>query len=300
MGHGRAGACERRDAVKFGVSYNTAFHGVDPDKIAGLARHAEACGFESFYLPEHIVLYPGATLGSAPIPPDLPIADPLECLTFVAAATSRILLGTAVLLLPYRHPVVLAKQLATIDVLSKGRMRLLTVGVGVLPGEAAAAGVDFATRGRRTDEAIDVLRLLWAGDENGVSFDGEFFSFPDVCSYPKPLGTATLPIHVGGSSKAAARRAGRRGDGYFPGGRITAQERAAQLEIMRATAVAAGRDPDALECTRWGSIDMTAADVEAFASSGTTRLVVGVSSTDLDEQQAEISVFAERLGLAPG
>lgn len=284
--------------MKFGISYNTAFFGVDPDKIAGLARHAEDCGFESFYLPEHIVLYPGATLGAAPIPPDLPIADPLECLTFVAAVTSRILLGTAVLLLPYRHPVVLAKQLATIDVLSKGRMRLLTVGVGSLPGEAAAAGVDFASRGRRADEAIDVLRLLWAGDENGVSFDGEFFSFPDVCSYPKPLGTATLPIHVGGSSKAAARRAGRRGDGYFPGGRLTAQDRAAQLELMRTTARQAGRDPDALECTRWGSIDMTAADVDAFASSGTTRLVVGVSSADPGEQQAEISAFAQRLGLA--
>ena len=117
-----------------------------------------------------------------------------------------ILLGTGVLLLPYHHPVALAKRLATLDVLSKGRMRLLTVGVGALPGEAMAGGVDFATRGRRADEAIDVLRLLWDGDENGVSFDGDFFSFTSLCSFPKPLGG--LPIHVGGCSPAAARRAG--------------------------------------------------------------------------------------------
>ena len=203
--------------MKFGVSYNTGFYGVDPDRLAGFARHAEDCGFESLYVPEHVVLYPDATIGRAQLPAALPIADPLECLTFIAAATRRILLGTAILLLPYHHPVVLAKRLATMDMLSRGRMRLLTVGLGTLPGEAEAVGVDFASRGRRADEAIDVLRLLWAGDEDGASFAGEFFSFSALCSFPKPYGAAVLPVHVGGSSRAAARRAGRRGDGYFPG-----------------------------------------------------------------------------------
>jgi probable F420-dependent oxidoreductase len=283
--------------VKFGVSYNPAFLGADPDRLVEVARHAEACGFESFYVPEHIVLYPGAMLGPAAIPPALPFADPLECLSFVAAATERILLGTAVLLLPYHHPVVLAKRLATIDVLSKGRMRLLTVGLGTLPGEAAATGVDFATRGRRASEAIDVLRLLWAGDENGVSFDGEFFSFAGLCSYPKPRDAVTLPIHVGGSSAAAARRAGQRGDGYFPGGRLADPERARQVELMRAAARAAGRDPGALEYTRWGASDMSAADAAARAELGVTRLVVGVSAASPAEQRDEISAFADRLGL---
>jgi probable F420-dependent oxidoreductase len=283
--------------VKFGVSYNPGFLGTDPGQLVAVARHAEDCGFESFYLPEHIVLYPGAMLGPARIPPALPFADPLECLSFVAAATSRILLGTAVLLLPYHHPVVLAKRLATIDVLSRGRMRLLTVGLGTLPGEAAAAGVDFATRGRRASEAIDVLRLLWAGDEHGVSFDGEFFSLDRMCSFPKPHGATALPIHVGGSSTAAARRAGQRGDGYFPGGRLAAPERARQLEIMAAAARAAGRDAAALEYTRWGAMDMSAADVEARAELGVTRLVLGVSAASLDDQRAELSAFAGRLGL---
>jgi alkanesulfonate monooxygenase SsuD/methylene tetrahydromethanopterin reductase-like flavin-dependent oxidoreductase (luciferase family) len=148
--------------VKFGLAYNTAYYGADPDLMAAAARHAEKCGFESFYMSEHIVMYSGAALpGYVPLPSDLAVADPLECLAYVAAATSTLLLGTAVLLLlPYHHPVVLAKRLATIDVLSRGRMSLLTVGLDVLPGEAAAAGVDFTTRGRRADEAIGVLRLL--------------------------------------------------------------------------------------------------------------------------------------------
>ncbi len=282
--------------MKFGLSWNTGFLGNDPDLLVAAARHAEACGFESFYVPEHIALYPGAALGTFTIPATMPVADPLQCLGLVAAVTTRLLLGTSVLLLPYHHPVALAKRLATLDVLSKGRMRLLTVGVGALPGEAAAGGVDFATRGRRADEAIDVLRLLWDGGEDGVSFDGEFYSFTSLCSYPKPL--ARLPIHVGGSSRAAARRAGLRGDGYFPGGRLTPAERDAQLELMRATASAAGRDAGALECTRWGAIDMTADDVAAHAAQGTTRLVVAPAAAGEAGQRDELSAFAARLGLA--
>jgi probable F420-dependent oxidoreductase len=283
--------------LKFGITYNTGVHGTDPGNMAAVARHAEACGFESFYVSEHIALYPGARGGGIEFPPSLAVADPLECLSYVAASTERILLGTAVLLLPYHHPVVLAKRLATIDMLSKGRMRLLTVGVGVLPGEAEAMGVDFAARGRRADEAIDVLRLLWAGDDSGVSYSGEFFSFKNLCSFPKPWDATTLPVHVGGSSPAAARRAGRRGDGYFPGGRLTAAQRAGQIELMRATATEAGRDPTALEYTRWGSTGLSAADVEDHARNGTTRLVMGPSSLDLAEQLAEISAFADRLKL---
>jgi probable F420-dependent oxidoreductase len=288
---------EGRDDVKFGLAYNTAYYGADPDLMAAAARHAEECGFESFYLPEHIVLYPGASVGPVSFPPDLAVADPLECLAYVAAVTSELLLGTAVLLLPYHHPVVLAKRLATIDVLSRGRMSLLTVGLGVLPGEAAATGVDFGTRGRRADEAIEVLRLLWGGDAAGVSFGGEFFSLTGACSFPKPHGGRILPIHVGGSSLAAARRAGRRGDGYFPGGRLTLEQRAEQIAVMRAEAAAAGREPAALEYTRWGQIDMTADEVRARASQGVTRLVVSPGSTERAGMQSEISSFARRLGL---
>jgi probable F420-dependent oxidoreductase len=283
--------------MTFAISYSTPYYGVDPDRIVAFARHAEDCGFESLYVPEHVALYPGATVGSMELPPSLPYPDPLDCLTFVAAATRRILLGTGVLLLPYHHPVVLAKRLATIDVLSGGRMRLLTVGLGTLPCEALAVGVDFASRGRRADEAIDVMRLLWAGDDGGVSFHGEFFSFDNLCSFPKPLGVAHLPIHVGGSSRAAARRAGRRGDGYFPGGALSAEERGIQLDLARAAAVETGRSPESLEYTRWGSIDMTVEQVDALAARGVTRLVVGAVVGDPEQQRDEMSAFAERFGL---
>jgi probable F420-dependent oxidoreductase len=284
--------------VKFAISYSTPYFGVDPDRISGYAQHAEACGFESFYVPEHIVVYPGASAGSHEIPPALPYADPLDCLSFVAAATQRILLGTGVLLLPYHHPVVLAKRLATIDVLSKGRMRLLTVGLGTLPGEAAAVGVDFATRGRRADEAIDVLRLLWAGDADGVGFAGEFFSFDNVCSFPKPLGVTHLPIHVGGSSRAAARRAGLRGDGYFPGGALTPVERDVQIGLARSAANETGRNGEALEYTRWGSIDMSTENVEALAAQGVTRIVVSATAVEPEAQRDQMSAFAERFALS--
>jgi len=283
--------------MKFGISYSTPYYGVDPDRIMAFARLAEECGFESLYMPEHIVLYPGAMVGPYEMPPSLPYVDPLDCLSFVAAATERILLGTGVLLLPYHHPVILAKRLATVDVLSKGRMRLLTAGLGTLPGEARAVGVDFATRGRRADEAIDVLRLLWGGGEDGVSFVGEFFSFDNLCSFPKPYEVTHLPIHIGGSSRAAARRAGRRGDGYFPGGALDRDERAVQWELVRSSAAEAGRDPEALEYTRFGSIDMPVERVEELAARGVTRIVVNTAATEPDRQREELSAFARRFGL---
>jgi len=279
--------------MRFAVSYNTAAYGTDPDDMARVARHAEACGFEAVLFPEHLVLHPGVTFGGFEVPSTLAVADPLACLTFVAAATDRILLGTGVLLLPYRHPVVLAKQLATIDLLSGGRLQLLTVGLGIVEREAQATGIDFATRGRRADAVIDVLRLLWTGGADGVSYRDEFFAFDDICVFPQPA-RGRIPIHVGGSSGSAARRAGLRGDGYFPGGRLTPTERLGQLEIMRSSARIAGRDPEALQYTRWGSVDLTPAEVEAFTAQGVDRLVMSPSVGRVEEQLDELSAFAER------
>jgi probable F420-dependent oxidoreductase len=287
----------RRQRVRFGVMYNPTVQGVDPQRLVAHARLAEECGFEGFYLPEHLALHPGAKIGDFELPMDLPFLDPLDSLAFVAAATERILLGTAVLLLPYQHPVVLAKRLATLDVLSGGRMRLFTTGVGALPGEAAAVGVDYPSRGRRANEAIDVLRLLWTGGVEGVSFSGEFFDLTDLCLRPTPVGGAALPVHVGGSGRAAARRAGRRGDGWFPGGGLTPHDRAALWALVRETARAAGRDPDAIEQTRWGSVGMTPAQAEQLAEEGVTRVVVSATTTDPAEQRDQLGALAERFGL---
>lgn len=283
---------------KFALSYSTPIFGADPDRLVTVARHAEQCGFDALYVPEHVATYPGAQLGAWRIPPTLPFPDPLDILTFVAATTERILLGTAVLLLPYHHPVTLAKRLATIDVLSKGRMRLLTIGVGALPGEAAAVGIDYTTRGRRTDEAIDVLRRLWAENEDGATFHGEFFALDHVFGYPKPVAKAGLPIHIGGSSAAAARRAGLRGDGWMPGGSLGDEERESLWELVKATAAQAGRDPDTIAYTRTGSLEISAEQVEHLARQGVTRIVVGAPPGEPEEQCAQLTTFAQRLHLS--
>lgn len=284
----------------FALNYPTPFFGADPDRLVKAARQAEESGFEAIYVPEHVAIYPGAQIGGWQVPADLPFPDPLDVLTFVAASTERLLLGTGVLLLPYHHPVTLAKRLATIDVLSGGRMRLLGIGVGALPGEAAAVGVDYTTRGRRADEAIDVMRALWAQDEGGATFHGKFYELDSIYSYPKPLAGSGLPIHIGGSSKAAARRAGRRGDGWLPGGSLTDDDRNALWGLVKSTAQEAGRDPGAIEYTRMGSLEMSPAVAERMGTEGVTRIIVGAPAGEPDEQCAQLAEFAERFGLGKG
>ncbi|CPR08656.1 luciferase family protein [Mycobacterium bohemicum DSM 44277] len=187
----------------------------DPQWMVSFARHLEACGFESIIVAEHTVLatsydsvYPYDKSGRVGMAADCPIPDPLDVLAFLAAHTGRLGLATGVLVLPNHHPVVLAKRAATVDVLSGGRLRLC-VGVGWLREEVEACGADFATRGRRADEQLAVLRTLWADRPEGASHHGEFFDFDGVMSYPKPVAGERLPVHIGGHSPAAARRAGR-------------------------------------------------------------------------------------------
>ena len=163
--------------MKYGLVYHTGFFGIAPEQVTGLARHAEQCGFESFFTTEHIALYPGVTLGRMPIAPDTPIADPLEVLSFVAGVTERIILGTSVLLLPFHQPVVLAKRLATIDQLSRGRMRLFGIGVGSLAKEAEAAGVDFHTRGRRADEQRSAQVVLMRETARAAGRDADALEY---------------------------------------------------------------------------------------------------------------------------
>ena len=141
----------------------------------------------------------------------LPIPDPLIWLAYVAAATERIRLATGILILPQRNPVVLAKELATLDHLSGGRI-ILGIGIGWLAEEFAAIGVPFAERAARTDDHVAALRALWSDDP---THHGEFTQFTDCIVSPRPA-AGSIPIHVGGHSEAAARRAGRLGDGYFP------------------------------------------------------------------------------------
>ncbi|MEO7234672.1 MAG: LLM class F420-dependent oxidoreductase [Lapillicoccus sp.] len=277
----------------------------DPRWVTRFAQHAERCGFDGLVAVEHTVVgrdyaavYPYASDGLMGLPVDCPIPDPLELLAFLAAVTTRVTLATGVLVLPNHHPVVLAKRVATLDVLSGGRVRL-GVGVGWMAEEVEACGANFATRGRRVDETIDVLRALWSDrTHEGVSHAGEFFRFVDVVSAPVPQQTGGVPIHIGGHSRAAALRAGRRGDGLQPLG-VAAADLPALVSLMRAAARAAGRDPAALELTLGHSVEaVTPERLSRLKGLGATRVVLKTTPTiDVEAACAAVSSCAERLGL---
>ncbi|MDT5011752.1 MAG: hypothetical protein QOH57_3369, partial [Mycobacterium sp.] len=221
----------------------------DPEWMSAFVRHVEACGFDEIVAVEHTVLasaydsvYPYDASGRVELSSDCPVPDPLDLLMFSAAHTTSLGLATGVLVLPNHHPVVLAKRVATVDALSGGRLRLC-IGVGWLREEIEACGAPYTRRGRRADEQIEVMRVLW-GDEP-ASHDGEFFTFQNVTCYPKPA-QRRLPIHVGGHSIAAAKRAGRLGDGFQPLG-VAGPRLAELVDVMRDAATGAGRDPEALE-----------------------------------------------------
>jgi len=292
--------------MKFGI-FPPVVSGVtaDPAWMTGFAVHAERCGFESLVVVEHTLVvsdtkstYPYARSGKMPLADDCIIPDPLDLLTFLAAKTERIVLATGVLIISNHHPVDLAKRVATLDALSGGRLRLC-VGIGWMQEEIEACGVDFTTRGRRADEAIDVLRLLWAeSGSQGASFDGEFFSFEHSHSFPKPHQTS-VPIHIGGHSDAAARRAGRRGDGLQPLG-LDPSKFAEASALMRRCAEKAGRDPDLLELTVSGLLSRTNDDaVRTAQESGVDRMILQSSpTTQLDEALEEMTAFASAIGMS--
>jgi probable F420-dependent oxidoreductase len=270
----------------------------EPEWITRFAQHAEACGFESLYVAEHMVViagytseYPYAPDGRMTLPDHADFPDPLDLLAFVAGCTTTLRFGTGLLVLPEHHPVQLAKRLATIDRLSGGRLTI-GIGVGWMKEELEALDVDFSTRGARADECIEALRLLWREDE--ATFNGQHFSFERACSFPKPVQPGGIPIHVGGHSAAAARRAGRVGDGFHPLG-LAGEALAERVGQMREAALAAGRDPDALELTLGGLVQQV--DEEAIAvaeKAGAVRMVLSNREKDIDKACDQLSQFAER------
>lgn len=283
--------------MKFGIIFaNTGPAAVDFSYTAELARLAEENGFESLWTVEHVVVpagyessYPYSRDGRMPGGEDVPIPDPLVWLSMVAAVTSSIRLATGILILPQRNPAVLAKEVATLDVLSGGRVTL-GVGVGWLKEEFDALGVPFSSRGARTDEYISALRAFWREPE--PTFSGEFVSFDRAKMYPKPLQTGGPPIVIGGHTAAAARRAGRLGDGFFPG-RGALGDLAGLLDEMRIAAKDADRNPDDIEVTAGGAMD--AEGVKPYADLGVTRMVIPPLGYDLATLREQLPRFADNV-----
>jgi probable F420-dependent oxidoreductase len=282
--------------MKFGIAYANAGPLGDPETAVGLARLAEELGFESLWTVEHVVVptgyaspYPYSPDGKMPGGDQVAIADPLIWLAYVAAATKQIRLGTGILILPQRNPLVLAKEVATLDRLSGGRVDL-GIGVGWLREEFDALGIPFERRGARTDEYVDVMRRLWR--EPSTAFSGEFTEFAELNSYPKPAGGNGVPIHIGGHSDAAARRAGRLGDGFFPG-RGVGNGLEDLLATMRTAAKEAGRDADAIEITSGGSLDLDS--VKRTADCGVDRYTIPPLAFDLENLRSRLGKFSETI-----
>jgi probable F420-dependent oxidoreductase len=241
--------------MKFGLTHGNIGRFSEPGPAIELAQAAEQAGFDSLWTVEHVILptkyeplYPETPDGKFPFDVTESIADPLVWMAFVASSTEHIKLGTGILIVPQRNPLIMAKEAATLDRLSGGRL-LLGVGAGWLREEFAALGVDFDTRGARLTEYIEAMRTLWAGGP--ATFTGASTSFDGVISHPRPV-QPSVPVHVGGFTVPAAVRAGRIGDGFFPGGYGEHERLAMLIERARQEAEDAGRDPDQLEITaRW-------------------------------------------------
>jgi probable F420-dependent oxidoreductase len=183
----------------------------EPDVSTRVAKTAEASGFDSVWTAEHVVL-PDPQAPPSPAPPHMKLLDPAVALAFIAAHTTKLLLATGIIILPQRNPVVLAKELASVDRLSKGRL-IFGLGAGYLKPEFQALGAPFADRGKRTDEYIEAIVALWTQEK--PEYKGEYVAFGGIQAQPRPVQQPHPPIVVGGMSPSALRRAARYGNGWY-------------------------------------------------------------------------------------
>ncbi len=266
--------------------------------IDALALAAESCGFATLWAGEHVVMvdrpespYPYSPDGQIAVPAEADWLDPLIALSFAAAATRHIQLGTGVLLLPEHNPVLLAKQTASLDALSGGRLSL-GVGVGWSREEFAALGIPFDGRGRRADEYLSAMRVLWRDDV--ATFHGDFVSFADVRVNPKPVRDRQIPVVVGGNSDAALRRVARLGDGWYGFNLAGVDAVRERLDYLAQQCGELGRDIGDLDLAVALS-DAQPADVAALADMGISQFVL-VQSPPEDPREVDgwVTALARR------
>jgi probable F420-dependent oxidoreductase len=273
----------------------------DPELVALTAQTAEQCGFHSLWAPEHVVLidnylskYPYSKDGRLPMPTTkIDILDPYVTLTYAAALTKTIRLGTGISLIPERSPVVTAKEIASLDKLSGGRFDL-GVGVGWLEEEFAAVQVPWARRGDRTREYLKAMKILWTEEES--EFKGEFCSFPKVRMYPKPVQKPYPPIVFGGESTPALKRVAEVGDGWF-GVNVSPEEAQTKIARIKQYAQAAGRGTVKFSFAISPGIGLPI-EVDAikrYRDAGVDQVIVGGIPSDPKQAKAEIERLAEKL-----
>jgi probable F420-dependent oxidoreductase len=279
--------------MKAGIIFANSGRFSQPELFAQLARDCEELGFESIWTVEHVVIpqphmpYPGSRDGQMPGGDQVPIPDPLIPLAYAAAITTRLKFSTGVIILPQRHPLYLAKQLATLDNLSKGRL-MVGIGSGWMKEEFEALGIGYNVRGARTDESIEAMRAIWR--DPVASFHGKHFNFDNVKSFPKPVQKDGIPIHVGGHSPAAARRAGKYGDGFFP--TVTDPAKLKEMfALVRDEAKKAGRNPERIEFSAMAA--PRADSLKALAAVGVERVVMGPPSSDPAKLRAGLESAAK-------
>jgi len=263
-----------------------------PELVRAIGREIEDRGFESIWLPEHVVLfddygssYPYSADGRLPIGADAGMLEPLNALTFLAAVTDRVRLGTGICLVPQRNPVYTAKAVTDLDSLSGGRVEF-GVGIGWLREEFEAVGMPFEKRGARTDEHLAVMKTLWCDEVS--EFHGELYDLDPCRMYPKPVQSPHPPIHIGGESDAALRRVARLGQGWFTFNRLP-EDLPEPLDRLGAALADQGRSRDDVTLSVSPYLKPVSPDmIEKYAALGVDRLVVGCLAFDFDTLRSQL------------
>ena len=309
-------------AVTFGTSLPSRGEMAGPEQLRNVAQRAEALGYDHVWVSDHIILpkkvdsfYPYAEDGVATFKPDEPYYEPLAALNFIAGCTQRVRLGTHVLIIPYRNPVLTAKILSTLDVLSGGRV-IVGAGVGWMEEEFQAMGLDtYKDRGAVTDEYLQVYKELWTKED--ASFDGKYYQISDTGFEPKPVQKPHPPVWIGGHSGPAVRRAAKYGDGWMPIGLrppaiLEPEELAGKIARLRKLTVEAGRAEDAVALTfstgvvfndaagnsrAWmqGNPDQIASDLRQYQDLGVSNFIVNFQGGTVPELQENMERFSREV-----
>jgi probable F420-dependent oxidoreductase len=270
----------------FGINFGIT---VSPDTMITIAKAAEAAGLESVWTGEHVVL-PDPRVPPSPTDPQTPMLDPGIALSHIAANTERLRLGTGIIILPQRNPLILAKELASLDVVSRGRL-IFGLGAGYLEPEFRALGAPFEDRGAVTDESIEVLKALWTMEK--PAYQGRFFSFSGIDAHPRPVQKPHPPIVVGGHSRSSSRRTARYGNGWY-GFRTDIEATAQNIKWIHGY-IADGERPAGLgevEISVTPPMRLTPDVVDRYSEIGVHRLIPYFTGTAFDDAIC----FVDRLG----